>query len=301
MKDNLILPVLPKKRPDPRRNLTTKVDTVAVSIIVVTMNHLSKVSALLRSLTGNGRPGYSHEIIVIDNCSDDGTVEFIRKNYPAVIIHQNEAVRGFATNNNTGFILSKGDYIFICNPDIVVLPDAIDTLLDYYRRNPSTGILCPQLLNSDLTYQSSVRRFHNLKILLLRALSRGSDVAKFKAIENYLMKNFDKTLVQPVDWALGAAMILRRDIYERLNGFDENFFLYVEDVDLCLRSWRCGYEVIYNPSAVMIHDHRRESLKGVNKNLWYHIQSMAYFILKHNLILRSKIQVQKNVLTLRVT
>lgn len=259
-----------------------------LSVVIVSMNHLVKLKALLHSLYGKGKTRYSHEIILVDNCSTDGTIMYVKLHYPDVIIHQNEKIRGFAANNNHGFQLSKGEYVFICNPDIVVMPGSIDTLVNFYQENPSIGIVCPQLLNSDYTYQASVRRFHNFKILFLRTLFLGKDLVNHKVIQNYLMINFDRSKIQKVDWALGAAMLLSRNVYKHLAGFDENFFLYVEDVDLCLRSWLSGYQVIYNPQSVMVHDHSRESFKGLNKKMLYHVRSMAYFFIKHNLLFKSK-------------
>jgi N-acetylglucosaminyl-diphospho-decaprenol L-rhamnosyltransferase len=257
-----------------------------LSIIIVNMNHLSKLKNLFKSLFGDGKTTHSHEIIVVDNCSTDGSVEYIAANYPSVIIHQNDTIKGFAANNNQGVSISSGQYIFICNPDIIVMPGAIDKMLAFYERTPDVGIVCPQLLNSDLTYQASVRRFHNPKVLALRALSWANDASANKDIQKYLMLDFDKSKTQFIDWALGAAMVLHRRVYQELSGFDGKFFLYVEDVDLCLRCWAAGHAVVYYPQAVCVHDHQRGSAKGINKLLWFHTKSMAYFFYKHKLLWR---------------
>lgn len=257
-----------------------------LSVIIVNMNHLSKLKNLLTSLYGTGKPSCSFEVIVVDNCSTDGSVEYIETTYPAVILHRNERIKGFAVNNNQGMRLASGQYIFICNPDVVVLPGAVDHLLRYYEQHPNVGIVCPQLLNTDLSYQASVRRFHNLRVLALRALSRSTDTSQNPTLRKYLMLDFDRTQTQPIDWALGAAMLLHRRVYEQLQGFDEKFFLYVEDVDLCLRCWKAGYAVMYLPDAVCIHDHQKASSRGFNRMVWYHLKSMIYFFYKHQLLWR---------------
>jgi N-acetylglucosaminyl-diphospho-decaprenol L-rhamnosyltransferase len=260
---------------------------IKLSIIVVTMNHLGKLKNLLRSLYSDGGTGISYEIILVDNCSSDGTVEFVKENYPDVIVTVNEKIHGFAANNNKGYNLSKGEYVFICNPDIILLPAAIDTLVNYAELNPSAGIICPKLLNSDHTFQHSVRSFMNIKIIFMRVLHKGNDHARSNTIDKYLLKNFDRNSIQPVDWAIGAAYVMKRSLYTLLAGFDENFFLYVEDVDLCLRCWKEGYSVIYDPEAVMIHDHQRASFSGLNKKTWYHLKSMRYFLFKHKFFFKS--------------
>jgi N-acetylglucosaminyl-diphospho-decaprenol L-rhamnosyltransferase len=261
---------------------------VKLSIVIVTMNHLNKLKNLLISLEGDGRPKITHEIILVDNCSTDGTVDYIRSNYPNIFIHKNDNIQGFATNNNKGVSLSKGELVFICNPDIVVLSGSIDTLVEYLESNPSVGIVCPQLLNSDKTYQASVRRFMNIKIIALRILLKGNDATRNKTVKRYLLDDFDKTKTQAVDWALGAALIIKQDFYLKLNGFDEKFFLYVEDVDLCLRAWKLGRSVIYVPEAKMIHDHQRASFNGINKKSILHLRSMSYFLYKHKLFLKTQ-------------
>ena len=262
------------------------------------MNHLNKLNNLFKSLYGEGKTSFSHEIILIDNCSVDGSVKYISEKYPDVIIHENKNIKGFAANNNKGFDLSRGEYIFLCNPDVIVLPGSIDALVNFHSRNPSIGVACPQLLNNDRTYQLSIRRFHNMKTLLLRAMSRGSDTYDNPTVQKYLMKDFNRSKTQCIDWALGAAMLLQRNVYQQLNGFDENFFLYVEDVDLCLRSWKAGYAVVYFPKAVFIHDHERASFKGINKLMWLHIKSMLYFFYKHKLFWRGVIQLEDRVVKL---
>ncbi|NDK57517.1 glycosyltransferase family 2 protein [Pontibacter fetidus] len=258
-----------------------------VSIVIVTMNHLSKLKNLLDSLFGKEQTKLKHEVIVVDNCSEDGTVDFVRAEYPNVIVHENEQIKGFAANNNKGVSLAKGEYVFICNPDIIVFPGSIDTLIRYHDRNPSVGIVCPQLLNSDKTYQASVRRFMNAKIIALRVLLKGNDATNNKIVRKYLLDDFDKSKIQPVDWAMGAALVLKRDFYLKLKGFDERFFLYVEDVDLCLRSWKLGFSVVYNPEARMIHDHQRASFNGINRKSIMHLRSMIYFLKKHKLFFSS--------------
>lgn len=256
-----------------------------VSIVIVTMNHLAKLKNLLKSIDKISTTNFTFEIVLIDNCSNDGTIQYINNEYPTIVKHFNSQIHGFAYNNNLGASLAKGNYIFICNPDIILLDNSLEKILNFAKKNPGSGIVCPQLLNSDLTYQPSIRKFHSAKILLSRLMSGAKDNSTNKTVNDYLLKDFDKNEIQPVDWALGAAMILKKDIYDELGGFDENFFLYVEDEDLCLRAWKANYQVTYYPNAVMIHDHQRSSTKKINKLTWFHFKSLIYFIRKHRLLI----------------
>ena len=260
---------------------------VDISIVIVTMNHLSKLTNLMPTIAKLKDDNFSFEVIIVDNCSSDGTVDFIQANYPEVTLKVNSKINGFAYNNNLGASISSGDYIFICNPDIILLDKSVEKMFYFAKHNPQAGILCPQLLNSDLTYQQSIRNFHSLKIMFYRLLSMGDDSTENKIVKEYLLVNFNKKVTQTVDWAIGAAMFMKRQVYSELNGFDEKFFLYVEDEDLCLRAWQANYKVTYYPGAVMIHDHQRSSATKLNKLTWFHLKSFVYFVFKHNLIFKN--------------
>ncbi|MDR0558590.1 MAG: glycosyltransferase family 2 protein [Prevotellaceae bacterium] len=251
-----------------------------LSIVTVGMNHYKYIKDLYRSLYKENRPLISFETVYVDNCSSDESVNHIRENYPQTVIIQNKTIKGFGENNNLGVSVSKGKYIAIINPDIVVLPKSIDVLYEYMIENPATGILAPQLLNPDCSIQYSVRRFITLKTFVYRLISRGKDTSKNKIVGHYLQKDIDNGKTQTVDWAIGAAMFIDREFFIHLNGFDEDYFLYLEDEDICLRSWKNGKPVIYLPDAKMIHNHIRESSKTGKKTI-HHIKSLITFFRKH--------------------
>lgn len=260
---------------------------IEISIITVGMNHLKLLKKYLHSLYEDCMPSISFELIYVDNCSDDGSIEYMRQNYPQVKIIENKTIKGFATNNNIGVKNSKGKYILILNPDIILLPGAVDKLYFYLKEKKSIGILVPKLLNVDLTVQFSVRKFMNLKIMFHRFLYRSKAKLMSKLTQAYLLTNFDRNKTQPIDWALGAALFLTREWFDQLNGFDEGYFLYVEDVDICLRNWKLGKQVVYYPESVFIHAHQRTSRLGWNKTKLMHIKSMLRLFFKHNLFFKS--------------
>lgn len=253
-----------------------------VSIITVGMNHLSYLKVLLSSLYEENTPIVPFEMIYVDNCSTDGSVEYIQTYFPQVKILRNEKPLGFGENNNKGALASVGKYIAIINPDIVLYKRSIDELYNYAEEHPEYGMFVPQLLNPDLTIQYSVRRFVTLNMFIKRALSRGNDSTKDQTVAKYLCKDIDSTIPQLIDWAIGAAFFMSRDMYANLGGFDTDYFLYMEDEDMCLRSWKMNRPIIYVPESKMIHNHLRSSNK-VGKKMFMHFKSLCTFFWKHGL------------------
>ena len=251
-----------------------------ISIITVTMNHLHLLKQMLDSLFYKYPPKVSFELIIVDNCSTDNTKEYVIKNFPNVNYIENDQVAGFAENNNKGVKFAKGEYILILNPDIIVLENSIDILYEYLSNNNEAGIVAPQLLNLDLSIQHSMRKFITPGILFARLSTKGKDNSKNKKVTEYLISNICINQPTEVDWCMGAALLFKKSFYDKLRGFDEKFFLYVEDMDICHRCWKMGKSVVYIPESKMIHAHQRSSRK-LNKKTIMHIKSMIYFFRKN--------------------
>lgn len=257
-----------------------------VSIITVGMNHLSFLKDFLYSLYKNNTPKVSFEMIYVDNCSTDGSVEFIKTNYPSVKIIQNVEPLGFGENNNKGVMASVGDHIAIINPDIVLKDNCIDKICNKLNQTCGHVIYAPQLLNPDGSIQYSVRSFITLRLFLRRLLSRGNDNNISNEMVQYLCKDIDVSKTQTVDWAMGAALFMNRETYAKLGGFDQRYFLYMEDEDMCLRAWKMNIPVIYYPEAKMIHNHLRGSSKLGKKTLM-HFKSLFTFFWRHGISVKS--------------
>ena len=219
-------------------------------------------------------------MIYVDNCSTDGSVEYVKTQFPQVKIIKNQEALGFGENNNKGVLAAHGDYIAIINPDIIVQGDALEKLLEYAMAHPDTGIIVPQLLNPDKSLQFSIRRYVDLKTLLARGLTKGADSTDNSTVDHYLCKDINYDETQPIDWAIGAALFMKRELYAELGGFDTDYFLYMEDEDICLRSWKLKRPVVYYPEAKMIHNHLRASSK-IGKKMFIHMKSMMTFFRKH--------------------
>ena len=252
-----------------------------ISIITVGMNHLAFLKSLLYSVF-QMEQNVSFEMIYVDNCSTDGSVDYVRAKYPQIKILQNEKPLGFGENNNKGVLAASGKYVAIINPDIVLALNSLKELYDYAEAQQEWGILVPKLLNPDGSTQHSIRGYITPQILFNRFLTKGNDKAINNAVDKYLCKDLDPNKTQPVNWAIGAALFLRKDFYAHLGGFDQDYFLYMEDEDLCLRSWKNGMPVVYIPTSVMTHNHLRGSSK-IGKKTFMHLKSMFIFFRKHGM------------------
>ena len=251
-----------------------------ISVITVGMNHLSYIKELYKSLYQDYQPSVSFEAIYVDNCSSDGSVEFLRENYPQVKIIKNDIPKGFGENNNIGAFASTGKYLAIINPDVAFMEGSLDSLYEFMEKNQEVGIAVPHLFNKDLTHQYSIRGFITPKIFMNRIISHGKDDSMNHDIVKYLCKNIDVDKIQPINWAVGAALFISREMYSKLAGFDKDYFLYMEDEDICLRSWLMNRPVVYVPQARMVHNHLRASAK-FGKKAFMHFKSLRTFFKKH--------------------
>lgn len=251
-----------------------------VSVITVGMNHKSFIKRLYDSIFLSDNTSLDLEVIYVDNCSKDGSVEFVKENYPKVKVIVNDTPMGFGANNNKGAEIATGKYLAIINPDVIVKKGSFDILYEYAETHDDWGVLAPKLLNADSTLQYSVRAFVSLKIMFYRFFTAGKDHCNSEAVNYYLYKDIDATKTQPVDWAIGAALFVKTDFFRKQGGFDMDYFLYMEDEDFCLRSWQANKPVMYVPQAEMMHTHLRSSSK-FNKMTFVHMKSMFTFFRKH--------------------
>ena len=248
-----------------------------LSIVIVGYNSLPELERCLASIRDTAdaaRP----EIVVVDNASADGTVEFLQRELPEVRLVANGRNVGYSRAVNQGIAEAGARYILVLNPDIVVLPGALDRLVSFMDDHPDAGIAGAKLLNPDESLQHSCRRFYTFWTLVLRRTPLGKLLQNGKTISRYLMLEFDHEESREVDWVLGACMIVRRTALADFGGMDERFFLYFEDVDWCYRVWQSGWKVWYVADSVMRHRHARESARpGLSKQLIAHGLSMIHF------------------------
>ena len=260
-----------------------RADDIQLSAIIVNYNSAKLLESCLSSLLAN-KPLCTMEVIVVDNHSSDKSVQLMEGKFPDVLLVVENENRGFACAANHGYALSRGTYCLILNPDVMILPGSIQTLWEYMESCKDVGIAFPKLLNPDGSLQYSCRTFHTTRTILMRRTPLGKMFPESKILRNHLMMDWDHNGIREVDWALGGSMMVRKKAISGNQLFDERFFLYFEEVDLCYQMRKTPWKVVYNPEATMIHCHLRESEgKGFNRQKREVIRSWIKFKLKHSL------------------
>ncbi len=202
-----------------------------------------------------------YEIIVVDNNSEDSIGQILAWQYPDITFIQNKINVGMGAGNNVGIRRAHGDFIVIMNPDTLAGKNTFVKLYSYMRANPKVGIAGPRQLNPDRSIQYSCYRWHGFFTPLFRRTPLGNFRFAQKELNRYLMVDFDHQTVREVDWLLGSFMFIREKALREIGLFDERFFLYFEDTDLCRRFWQKDWRVVYYPAAEVVHNHNRQSAK----------------------------------------
>jgi len=259
-----------------------------LSIIIVNYKTPALLKLCIKSIQ-NSSLSIPSEIIAINSATDEESEELIRFDFPEVTFFGFKENVGYAKAVNAGIKKSKGDFILILNPDIIVTEGSIKKMLEFMEENPQVGILAPQLINFNGTPQNSCFRFYKpLTILYRRTIFKHLPFAK-RALDEFLIKDYDYKTPRDVDWVMGSAMMVTRAALKTIGLMDERFFMYFEDVDWCRRFWQAGLRVVYFPYAKMYHYHQRLSAthQGVlgifNKATRIHISSAVKYFQKYGL------------------
>ncbi len=233
-----------------------------VSILIVHYNTPKLLRQTLKGIFAM-QSAASFEVIVVDNNPSMRVDELVRGEFPEVKLLVSDQNVGFGNGMNLAIANANGRYFFVFNPDIAITDHALDELMKYMDTHTDVGMVAPRLSNPDGSLQSSCYRFMGPEIILYRRIPLLAKLpfAK-KAVDQYLMKDWNHAETQDVDYVLGAAMFVRREAYEAVGGFDPNYFIYFEDQDWCRRFWRAGWRVVYHPKANFVHYHRRETAEG---------------------------------------
>jgi GT2 family glycosyltransferase len=230
-----------------------------LSIIIVNYKSADKTLKCLSAIKSSDLAGFEYEIIVVDNFSNDLSVERIKERHNDIKVLENKANVGMGAGNNAGAKLAVGEYILVLNPDTYLGINALNTMLGYIKADPDIGLVGPRLNNPDGTLQYTCMRFPRLCTPLLRRTFLGRFAPGH--LERFLMKDYDHRDARQVDWIMGSCLLIRKKIFDDLGGFDSRFFMYFEDTDLCRRITRAGFKVMYLPQAEGVHDHGRASAR----------------------------------------
>lgn len=221
-----------------------------LSIIIVNYKSKNKLLNCLESIKQSDLTGVNYEVIIVENNSGDD-LSNLEKDY---LVIKSDNNLGMGAGNNLGIKHASGEFILVSNPDIVYHKNTIKELFNYIRNDSSIGLIGPKLLNPDGSLQYSCVRFPKIYIPILRRTFIGRFFPR--RLNHYLMKDENHDEIREADWLLGACFIVK---HPQANLFDERYFMYFEDVDLCRQIKARGLKVIYYPLATVIHDHIRAS------------------------------------------
>ncbi len=223
-----------------------------LSVIILCWNDQKVIGDCLQSIY-SGTRSIEFEVIVSDNGSSDGSVEFVREHFPQVRLIENGVNLRFAKGNNVGIQASRGEYILILNPDTIIHEGALDEMVAFADKHPEAGAMGCRVVNIDGSYQEHVRPLPTIRSEWMAALHLGP-LARFSNWFNPgVYVGWKGEGERTVGWLAGCFILVKADLLKRLGGFDEQFFYYYEDTDLCRRVWEAGCPVLYTPDISIIH------------------------------------------------
>jgi GT2 family glycosyltransferase len=251
-----------------------------VSVCVVNWNCRALLRDCLASLLRHDQ-GVPLEVIVVDNASRDGAADMVGEEFPEVVLVRNAHNVGFSGANNQAARLATGRYLFFLNNDTLVPPETLQQLLDEAGRRPEAGILAPRLRDGQGRVQASCRAFPTVAALLHRTwMFRWNGLLR-AAYYRYRARETALDLAQPVAVVMGAAMLIRRDVFDESGGWDEAFRFGGEDIDLCARVGK-NHPVIFCPSAEVIHYGRASSRQRAGFAYSQTLIGITRFLRKHD-------------------
>ena len=247
-----------------------------LSIIIVSWNVETLLAACLHSIEAH-KGCLEVEVIVVDSASRDGTVAMVSAEFPDVRLFPQTENVGFPRGNNIGLAHAQGDYLLLLNPDTEIVGDALQTMCDYLAQNPHVGMIGPELLNSDGSHQSSRRRFPTLWTGIFESTWLQPYAPK-RVLRDYYMEERADDVRVSADWVNGACMLTTRAVYERVGGMDAGYFMYSEELDWCRRIKDAGYDIIYLPTARVLHHQGKSSEQAVtHRHINFNRSKLRYF------------------------
>jgi N-acetylglucosaminyl-diphospho-decaprenol L-rhamnosyltransferase len=224
-----------------------------VSVVIVSYESRELLARCLAALAADGGRRASTEVIVVDQASGDGTAAWLAREHPGVRLVALAENVGFGAGNNRGAEVAEGRWLLLLNSDAFVRPGAIDELVRFAEARPAIGAAGPRLVWPDGRLQRSCRRFPTVFRLATEFLYLRKLAPRSRILNGFYCGEFAHDEPRRVDWLTGACLLVRRELFERLGGFDEAFFLYSEEVDLLYRAAQSGAETWYDPAAEVVH------------------------------------------------
>jgi GT2 family glycosyltransferase len=222
-----------------------------ISIVIVSWNTSGLLAGCLQSIEQAmvDFPAGNVQTIVVDNASQDGSAEMVRRCFPWVCLVENQENIGFASGNNQAFPVCTGDYVWLLNPDTVLRPGALPALVEFMNAHPSVGAAGSCLIDSDGSLQVSCSPAPTLA----RELWYLFHLDQVYPYAEYTLSSWRQDVSRQVDTVQGASMMVRRQVLEQIGGFDTAYFMYSEEVDLCQRIRSAGWQIHWVPQSKVVH------------------------------------------------
>jgi GT2 family glycosyltransferase len=230
----------------------TDVQPIDASIVIVSFNTCAILRECLESVVRE-TVGLRIEVLVVDNASADGSAEMVEREFPQARLFRSDVNLGFGAANNVALRVAQGRYLVLLNSDAFLDPNALQLAIRHMDETPDCGLGGGLLVSRDRSWQPSARTFHTLLGDLIVYLGLAGKYPKSKFFGNFDRTWADVNEPASVDWVPGAFSIIRPAALAKVGLFDENFFLYYEEVDLCHRIQHAGYSIWYWPDIVITH------------------------------------------------
>jgi N-acetylglucosaminyl-diphospho-decaprenol L-rhamnosyltransferase len=232
-----------------------------LGVVMVNYKSADLVIRSVGSIVRQGIAAASH-IVIVDNDSQDGSVDRIRRAFPNLRVIASKINDGFGAGVNIGLNHVRTKYVLVLNPDTYFANNSIFKAVFYMMDHPDVAIVGLDLVHTDGRRQYSARRFYSLLDVAARRIGIAGRILR-RRVDRHLMKDaWRDGLPFDAEWVMGTGFIADRDVLTALGGMDQTYFLYMEDVDLCARVWQAGFRVACIPNARLVHDHQRSSAKN---------------------------------------
>jgi len=251
-----------------------------LSVIIVNWNVKELLRECLNSIQGQFG-GLNGEVIVVDSASSDGSQAMVKEEFPWVRLIASDENLGYPRGNNLGITASSGRHVLILNPDTVLLNNTLPVMVDYLNNHIDVGVVGPQLLNPDGSVQSSRRRFPTLLTGLFESTWL-EPLVPDSLLSRYYVLDLPDDEENDVDWVTGACMMVPRRILDHVGLFDEAYFMYSEELDLCRRVCVAGWRIVYLPEAQVVHHVGKSSEQAVTARHVNFQQAKLRYFRKHH-------------------
>ena len=250
-----------------------------LTIIIVSYNSKGDLERAIGSLT-QPAPRVEHEIVVVDNASTDGSPAYVRERWPGVQLIASDVNLGFAKANNLGLRHTNSELVLFLNPDTIVAPGAVDRLVSALDARRDVAIVGPRIVDgrgrAELSFGAMMTPWTEIRQkILVRGNDRG--LIPFTSMVDRMTRH-----THQVDWVSGACLLIRRADLDEVGGFDERFFMYTEDVDLCASVRRRGRSVLFTAETEVVHLRGRSAASAAQATADAYRRSQIAFYRKHH-------------------